>query len=66
MIKFNILPVFSYARGILFGKMVMELGDDSLVKCESQNLTCDLEFKTKVKLTFQFLIFPSKSKANIL
>lgn len=36
-----------YARGILFGKMVLELGDDSTVKNEAQGLTCEVEFKTK-------------------
>ncbi|KAI6128725.1 hypothetical protein EDD16DRAFT_77529 [Pisolithus croceorrhizus] len=36
-----------YARGILFGKMVLELGDTCVVKNERHGLTCDLEFKTK-------------------
>jgi len=36
-----------YARGILFGRMVMELGDNSTVKCEKNDLTCELEFRTK-------------------
>ncbi|KAH7884003.1 hypothetical protein F5I97DRAFT_1897391 [Phlebopus sp. FC_14] len=36
-----------YARGILFGKMVLELGDTCVVKNEKQGLFCDLEFKTK-------------------
>lgn len=37
-----------YARGILFGKMVLELGDTCVVKNEKNRLFCDLEFKTKV------------------
>lgn len=37
-----------YARGILFGKMVLELGDYCVVKNEKHGLYCDLEFKTKV------------------
>ena len=37
-----------YARGILFGKMVLELGDTCVAKNEKHNLYCDLEFKTKV------------------
>lgn len=37
-----------YARGILFGKMVLELGDTCTAKNEKNGLTCDLEFKTKV------------------
>ncbi|KAL4065797.1 hypothetical protein V8B97DRAFT_1982044 [Scleroderma yunnanense] len=36
-----------YARGILFGKMVLELGDTCVVKNERRGLSCDLEFKTK-------------------
>lgn len=36
-----------YARGILFGKMVLELGDTCIAKNEKHNLSCDLEFKTK-------------------
>lgn len=44
-----------YARGILFGKMVQELGDTCTVKNERHRLSCDLEFKTKV------YSFPSRS-----
>jgi len=36
-----------YARGILFGKMVLELGDTCMAKNEKHGLFCDLEFKTK-------------------
>ncbi|TEB39293.1 Oxysterol-binding protein [Coprinellus micaceus] len=36
-----------YARGILFGKMVLELGDTCVAKNEKNGLYCDLEFKTK-------------------
>ncbi len=36
-----------YARGILFGKMVIELGDTCIAKNEKNDLFCDLEFKTK-------------------
>lgn len=38
-----------YARGILFGKMVLELGDTCMAKNETHGLFCDLEFKTKVR-----------------
>jgi len=41
-----------YARGILFGKMVLELGDTCVVKNEKNKLFCDLEFKTKVAMRF--------------
>jgi oxysterol-binding protein-related protein 8 len=36
-----------YARGILFGKMVLELGDTCMAKNEKLGLFADLEFKTK-------------------
>ncbi|KAF8266168.1 hypothetical protein EI94DRAFT_1701933 [Lactarius quietus] len=36
-----------YARGILFGKMVMELGDACTAHNGGQDLHTDLEFKTK-------------------
>lgn len=36
-----------YVRGILFGKMKMELGDHMIVKCQTLGLEADIEFKTK-------------------
>ncbi|CAD6915589.1 unnamed protein product [Tilletia controversa] len=36
-----------YARGIMFGKMVMELGDQSKVVNEANDIVADIEFKTK-------------------
>ena len=36
-----------YARGILFGKMKYELGDHSYVRCPENNLTADIEFRTR-------------------
>lgn len=36
-----------YARGILFGKMVLELGDTCTVRNDAQDFSADLEFKTK-------------------
>jgi hypothetical protein len=41
------MPNF-YARGILFGKMYVELGDTVMIKCQETDLTCEIEFKTKV------------------
>lgn len=38
-----------YARGILFGTMLMELGDVATVKCPTLDLVCSLDFKVKVK-----------------
>lgn len=37
-----------YARGILFGTMLMELGDVAAVKCPKHDLVCTLDFKVKV------------------
>lgn len=39
-----------YARGILFGKMVLELGDTCVAKNDQTGVRCDVEFKTKVLL----------------
>lgn len=36
-----------YARGILFGKMILELGDESKVQNVKNAVDCDIEFKTK-------------------
>ena len=44
-----------YARGILFGKMVIELGDACTAKCEKLGMTADIEFRTKVYHLFALL-----------
>ncbi|KAF2858986.1 Oxysterol-binding protein [Piedraia hortae CBS 480.64] len=36
-----------YARGILFGKMKYELGDQAIVRCPETGYEADIEFKTK-------------------
>ena len=36
-----------YARGILFGKMKYELGDEAVVKCPESGLEVDIDFKVK-------------------
>ncbi|EPX70976.1 oxysterol binding protein [Schizosaccharomyces octosporus yFS286] len=36
-----------YARGILFGKMRIELGDHVTVRCPNTDLAADIEFKVK-------------------
>ncbi|KAF3985583.1 hypothetical protein FT663_05238 [Candidozyma haemuli var. vulneris] len=36
-----------YCRGILFGKLKMELGDHMVIRCEKLGLEADIEFKTK-------------------
>ncbi|KAJ1922252.1 Oxysterol-binding protein OBPa [Mycoemilia scoparia] len=45
--EYNITYPNMYARGILFGKMFLELGEKSTVICEKSNLQCEVEFKTK-------------------
>ena len=37
-----------YARGILFGKMVLELGDNCNARNDKLGMYADIEFKTKV------------------
>lgn len=41
-----------YARGILWGKMVLELGDSCTAKNERNGLSAELQFKTKVRDLF--------------
>ncbi|CAO1613428.1 unnamed protein product [Sympodiomycopsis kandeliae] len=36
-----------YARGIMFGRMVLELGDHSKIENTANDITADVEFKTK-------------------
>ena len=38
-----------YARGILWGRMVLELGDSCTAKNEKNGLSAELSFKTKVR-----------------
>ncbi|GAA5906797.1 OSBP family protein [Sporobolomyces salmoneus] len=45
--EYDITMPNMYARGILFGKMVLELGDSSIVRNHQTGMTCDVEFKTK-------------------
>ena len=39
----------TYARGILFGKMILELGDVSSITNERTGFRSDVDFKTKVR-----------------
>jgi hypothetical protein len=36
-----------YARGILFGTMKYELGDQAYIRCPETGMVAELEFKTK-------------------
>lgn len=45
--KYTLTQPSIYARGILFGKMRIELGDHMIIKCPSTGYSIDIEFKTK-------------------
>ena len=44
-----------YARGILWGKMFLELGDSCMAKNEQTGHYADIQFKTKVSSTLRSL-----------
>lgn len=39
----------TYARGILFGKMTLELCDTSSINNDTTDYHCDVDFKAKVR-----------------
>lgn len=39
-----------YARGLLFGTMVLELGDNATVTCDKNDFICEMEFTSKVRI----------------
>jgi len=43
----------TYARGILFGKMTLELCELSTIECRSTDYHCDVDFKAKVNMEIQ-------------
>lgn len=45
--KYTLSQPNMYARGILFGKMRIEMGDHMVIACASTGLSIDIEFKTK-------------------
>ncbi|KAG0234453.1 hypothetical protein BGX31_004556 [Mortierella sp. GBA43] len=51
-----------YARGILFGTMLMELGDAATVNCPALDLVCNLEFKVKGYFTGAYNCIAGKIK----
>ncbi|KAI7900434.1 uncharacterized protein BX663DRAFT_517565 [Cokeromyces recurvatus] len=51
-----------YARGILFGKMILELGDSCMVRCRTSDLICKLDFKTKGFFSGQYNSVSGKIK----
>ncbi|KAF9361193.1 hypothetical protein BGX34_007280 [Mortierella sp. NVP85] len=52
-----------YARGILFGTMLMELGDVATVKCPTLDLVCNLDFKVKGYFTGTYNNISGKIKS---
>lgn len=51
-----------YARGILFGKMVLELGEICTVKNDKTGFSCDVDFKTKGFFTGSYNVIAGKVK----
>ncbi|KAG0029449.1 hypothetical protein BGZ81_003791 [Podila clonocystis] len=51
-----------YARGILFGTMLLELGDIAAVRCPKLDLVCSLEFKVKGYFTGSYNSIAGKIK----
>ncbi|KAF9979917.1 hypothetical protein BGZ75_009070 [Mortierella antarctica] len=51
-----------YARGILFGTMLLELGDVAAVRCPKLDLICSLEFKVKGYFTGSYNSIAGKIK----
>ena len=45
-----------YARGLLFGTMFLEIGDNSTIKCESSDLIAEVNFLVKVIHAFLLII----------
>lgn len=39
-----------YARGILFGTMLMEIGDSVKIECKKTGLQAEIDFRVKVKI----------------
>lgn len=53
-----------FARGILFGKMVLELGETITAKNEKTGMSCDVEFKTKGFFSGTYNAISGKVKKN--
>lgn len=51
-----------YARGILFGKMVLELGEICTIKNDKTGFSCDVDFKTKGLFYGQYNVIAGKVK----
>ncbi len=53
-----------YARGILWGKMVLELGDSCTARNERSGLCAELQFKTKGYFSGTYNAISGKVKKN--
>ncbi|POY71660.1 hypothetical protein BMF94_5355 [Rhodotorula taiwanensis] len=62
--EYDITMPSMYARGILFGKMVLELGDSSIVRNETTGLQCEVEFKTKGFFSGSYNLIGGKIKGR--
>ena len=51
-----------YARGILFGTMLLELGDSVTVRCSATDLVADIDFKTKGFFSGSYNVISGKVK----
>ncbi|CAO0802785.1 unnamed protein product [Mucor circinelloides] len=60
--RYDITMPNVYVRGILFGKMVLELGDSCVVRCRTSDLVCELDFKTKGFFSGQYNSVSGKVK----
>lgn len=49
---YYLTPPNMYARGLLFGSMFMELGDNANLSSLNDGYFADIEFKTKVSMLF--------------
>jgi len=62
--EYGITMPSMFARGILFGKMVLELGETVSAKNEKTGMSCDLEFKTKGFFSGTYNAISGKVKKN--
>jgi len=60
--EYSITMPNMYARGILFGKMLLELGDDCIIKNDHLDYSCKVEFKTKGYFSGQYNAIHGKIK----
>lgn len=42
----------AYVRGVIWGTLIMEMGGKVTLACKANDLSCELEFKTKVRIGY--------------